>query len=201
MKFNGLHLHMILVVVMICIVVYVYYVSKDIITIDREMKNVKAQVNTIQQYLTTNQLPSQESPVQRPPPPPVAQLPQSPDADADADDDVDDASVDTDKIKHLINSIQDESDTQSELADDVVSDAEEDAHDVDVEHDDATQIVHDMVEKIIKDVEDGAISNDVASNEMPIAKLRGMCKQQGISGKGSKDELVARLRKTMDMDI
>jgi hypothetical protein len=197
MKFNGLHLHMILVVVMICIVVYVYYVSKDIITIDREMKNVKAQVNTIQQYLTANKLPPQEAPVQRPSPPPVAELPQSP--DADADDDADDASVDTDKIKHLINSIQDESDTQSEVADDVVSD--EIGVDAEVEHDDATQIVHDMVEKIIKDVEDGAISNDVASNEMPIAKLRGMCKQQGISGKGSKDELVARLRKTLDMDI
>jgi hypothetical protein len=162
------------------------------------MKSVKAQVNTIQQYLTANKLPPQEAPVQRPSPPPVAQLPQSP----DADDDADDASIDTDKIKHLINSIQDESDTHSEVHDDdVVSDAEEDAHDVEVEHDDATQIVHDMVEKIIKDVEDGAISNDVASNEMPIAKLRGMCKQQGISGKGSKDELVARLRKTLDMDI
>jgi hypothetical protein len=42
---KGIHMQMALVVCLICIVIYVYYVSKDILTMDREIRNIKTQLN------------------------------------------------------------------------------------------------------------------------------------------------------------
>jgi hypothetical protein len=38
MKFTGMHLHLILVAAVICVVLYVFYISRDIVLIDKEVK-------------------------------------------------------------------------------------------------------------------------------------------------------------------
>lgn len=47
MKFGGMHLHMILVIAVICVVIYVFYVSKDIVSIDKEVKTLQAKVDAM----------------------------------------------------------------------------------------------------------------------------------------------------------
>ena len=51
MQFSGLHFHMVLVVALICVIVYVFYISKDILTLDSEVRSVKGQVEFLQQQL------------------------------------------------------------------------------------------------------------------------------------------------------
>ena len=52
MKFSGLHFHMILLVAIICVVIYVFYVSKDILTLDNEVRNLKTKIELLQKQLT-----------------------------------------------------------------------------------------------------------------------------------------------------
>ena len=59
MQLNGFHLHIILVVAMICIVVYVFYIARDIIAIDREVKTLCARVEHL---ATVKQGPPQQVP-------------------------------------------------------------------------------------------------------------------------------------------
>lgn len=47
MKFSGLHLHMVLVLAVICVVVYVFYVSRDIVTLDKEVKMLHSKVEQL----------------------------------------------------------------------------------------------------------------------------------------------------------
>ena len=53
MKFSGLHFHMVLVIALICVIVYVFYISKDILTIDNEIRTIKGQIDIIARHLKT----------------------------------------------------------------------------------------------------------------------------------------------------
>jgi hypothetical protein len=58
-KFSGLHLHMVLVLAVICVVAYVFYISKDIVALDREIKMLHGKVEQLAGRL---QSPSQQPP-------------------------------------------------------------------------------------------------------------------------------------------
>jgi hypothetical protein len=58
-KFSGLHLHMVLVLAVICVVAYVFYISKDIVALDREIKMLHGKV---EQLASRMQSPSQQPP-------------------------------------------------------------------------------------------------------------------------------------------
>jgi hypothetical protein len=47
MKFTGMHLHLILVAAVICVVLYVFYISRDIVLIDKEVKALHAKLDMI----------------------------------------------------------------------------------------------------------------------------------------------------------
>ena len=53
MKFSSLHFHMVLVVALICVVVYVFYISKDILTLDTELRCVKNELDGVKRQLQT----------------------------------------------------------------------------------------------------------------------------------------------------
>ncbi len=60
-KFSGLHLHMVLVLAVICVVAYVFYISKDIVALDREIKMLHGKVEQLASRL-------QSAPQQQPRP-------------------------------------------------------------------------------------------------------------------------------------
>jgi hypothetical protein len=81
MKFTGMHLHLILVAAVICVVLYVFYISRDIVQIDKEVKALHAKIDQIAKVgisrgftpaVPTSMPPSQSSTPYPPSQPPIA---------------------------------------------------------------------------------------------------------------------------------
>jgi hypothetical protein len=230
MKFSGLHFHMVLVIGLICVILYVFYISKDILTIDNELKNIKRQMETMQRMLinanagagsgggsgggvsvgvgqVSTLKPSLSTPYKR-----VdvdrAELKTTTFAtvqdtkrevvvldDDDESDDDDNVSIDSENIKNLLNNIQ--TDSPPLVKKNVLSEdnGEEDSSD------DEDGKVEDVTDEDDKDdylVDIKPVSATIAkpatiSKDMPISELRRLCKEKGVSAKGSKQELSDRL--------
>ncbi len=96
MKLGGLHMHMVLVIAMICVIIYVFYISKDIMTLDKEVRVLKVKLQTMeqmQQQQTLSQLKSVSIPQQQ----------QQPKAEVIDITEEDLESVDSEKIKSMLN--------------------------------------------------------------------------------------------------
>ena len=167
MKFSGLHFHMVLVIALICVIVYIFYVSKDIVTIDNEVRNLKIKVDNMQRQLGNSQvctmktnLQSQEISNEK--------LPQKTSVEIannhpQIDDDV--QSVDSEKIRKLISNIQQTAESENDKNEGIVSD---------VQPDDAPA--------------------QGQEKEMTLNEIKELCKQNGISTKGNKKQLVELLK-------
>jgi uncharacterized membrane protein len=175
MKFSGLHLHMALVVALICVIVYVFYISKDILTIDTEVRNLKKQVEAVQRAI--------QQPAQAPvaPAPPVAPLapvffppstqevpltnaspPSPPSSVSDEASDADEVTseVESERIRGMMTQIQTslgESPEATGTTDATIDDSPE------------------------------------PSTSFTLAELKTLCKEKGLSVKGTKDQLLERL--------
>lgn len=172
---------MILVAGLIGVVVYVYFVSKDIITLDREICLLKSSLQELRQVAAIqckgglDTFPIEQNPHQQTQPSQPSQ-PNQPtvinnpletvveeevasedDEDVERDDDDNDENDDNDDGESQHGALLDEEDT-TETA------------------------------KLVDSVD----TKDL--NEMTIGELRSLCRERGISGKGTKAELVQRLK-------
>jgi hypothetical protein len=223
---------MVLVIGLICVILYVFYISKDILTIDNELKNIKRQMETMQRMLINGGggsgsggsgsgggggvgqvsalKPSLSTPYKR-----VdvdrSELKTATFAtvqdtkrevvvldDDDESDDEDNVSIDSENIKNLLNNIK--TDSPPLVKKNILSEdnGEEEDEDFSEEEDGKVEDVTDEDDKDDYQVDIKPVTPLVAkpatiSKDMPIAELRRLCKEKGVSAKGSKQELSDRL--------
>lgn len=180
MNFSGFHLHMALVIGLICIVIYVFYVSKDIVTIDREVRSLRARIETLQKQ-TANMALNQVSPSPVPvvnshastqvDVPATCEVPVVTGNDKKNDENEDDLeSVDSGKIQQLLSHIDEE------------------------EHQVAEVSV--LEEKVDEDIKSSISppSTDTLSKDISATELRELCKKNGLANKGTKKQLLDTLK-------
>lgn len=193
---------MVLVIAVICVIIYVFYVSRDILTIDKEIKNLRNQINLIQQHLVTPPLVQAQAQAQAQAQP--SAFPHATkyalEAGADDNDEDDSGSIDSERIQQILDTIQAEQNSGD------VSDAGAGAVAGAVVADDAGAGVGaataeaDVGSDAASD-EDGGVEGDIDDdtavepliNKMTIMKLRSLCKENNITAKGSKEQLIERL--------
>jgi hypothetical protein len=199
MKFSGFHLHMVLVVGLICVIVYAFYISKDIVTLDKEVRSLKGKLDSIEMYMA-NQAQKEKIKYERP-----TQVSVSTDNvhvehsiqdttimtdnndNTDVNDDDDNVSVDTQKIQEMLNNIQDTEQTLDEekkTEEDVVNNT--------------TEVVEEVVEEVATSVTEDTENQprqkgDDFLKDLTLQELRNLCRENGLSTKGNKDQLYNRL--------
>jgi hypothetical protein len=217
MKFSGLHFHMVLVVGLICVIVYVFYISKDILTLDTEVRQLKQHVDVLNRRVGSGgqgQMPIGAIGASRQMPPVVApsagvvpevahvatqretfQVPTQQHvvrevvadvvtaSESDDEDDDNDSDIDNERIRRILNSMQE--------------DAEEDEEEVPVSHVSEGQVPvvsdSDAEQVATATVETSQPVNEEAPKTYSVIELRAMCKERGVSQKGTKDQLRERL--------
>jgi hypothetical protein len=215
MKFTGLHFHMVLVIGLICVILYVFYISKDILTIDNELKNIKKQMEIIQRVLVnTGSGGGGANQVQTATPSAMKTTPYIPsetkfasvklektvtqvdleDSDSITDSDDDNISINSGKIKDILSNIQNDDELETSVP------VKTETQQVNEVEDDVEDDVDGLVEDVIEDINeknekyDIDITPKVVNNaQLPIAELRKLCKEHGVSAKGSKEQLAERL--------
>jgi SAP domain len=220
MKFSGIHFHMVLVVGLICVIIYVFYISKDILTIDSELKNMRIQMETLKKVVTSGHhlhshhthkdassvsyLPSSSTIVEQPKATQdtnreiIFTVQEEEDelleevneeANQDETDNSDNNSVNSEKIKTMLSNMRNDEEENQEILETV-----EDVEDV---------------EDVLLETQESENSKEEANvigqltpsmKELPIAELRRLCKEKGVSAKGSKEQLVQRLTSTLTIE-
>lgn len=169
MKFSGLHFHMVLVIGLICIIVYIFYMSKDILSLDNEVMQLKQQIEIIQRrqgdVCGVQQKPALVSTRTEQP---LVIRPQTKVEVPLVSDDVSDAcsDVDSEQIRRVLNNMQEDEE-------EVVGPTEE-IND---------QVVENTVEDIKSHSEKG----------YTLVELKNICREHGLSTKGTKEQLKERL--------
>ena len=183
MKFSGLHFQMVLVIALICVIVYVFYISKDILIIDNELRSVKDQLQSMQKQMT------------RPHPVPVKSVaqqkelyePKLVEKDEEDIEDLDDEKC-LEQVQKLMHNI-----STSEASDTVVIDGEKDK--LELMHNISTNEASDKV--VVdgeKDKQEDAPRNiDESFNTYTVNELKQLCKDNGLSTRGTKEQLTERL--------
>lgn len=164
MKLSGLHLHMILVIVIICILLYIFYVSKDIITLDNQVRQLRVKLDVLerQQVATPAQVKSIETQVD-----PEDFHHEEPEVHDDT------ASVDSEKITEMLTAIA-ETNSNEHVAE-------------------TGQIDEESQEEETEAVEK-TDDNTTEERSMSLQELRELCKKHGLFAQGGKKKLIELLK-------
>lgn len=207
MKLSSFHFQVILVVSLVCIVFYVYYMSKDIITLDREVRALKNVLVSNSQVCSRPQSVQQVPQVQQMSVPVTAQsqpqpsVQQSQQAEIDENND-ETESISSNKIKLMLNNIDGENeDEEHEEHEDTDKDAEVLSVIEMVEDQTTSQNLQELEAKIydesaieeVEELTEQMATDGPVERDLTIGELRHKCKEKGLSGKGSKVELKVRL--------
>lgn len=160
MKFSGLHFHMVLVVALLCVIVYVFYISKDIITIDNELRSIKGQMDVIHRHLQQpipNVDPIQDAL-------PLVHEIISAEEDKHNDATSDSVDVDNERVRALLSKIDHEA-LEEQHPEGEVQQEQEQEHDQELQN----------------------------APGLTLVELKRLCKEKGLSTKGTKDQLQERL--------
>lgn len=216
LKFSNLHLHMVLVVAIICVVAYVFYISKDIVAIDREIKMLHGKVeqlanalsqgprpvgNVVQQQQAMPVRPPAAAPAQTRPVVPAAKpvapaaaqaaaptLMKKPTAPATTQKAI---IIEEDSEDETETATEDETETGTESSDsDTTERIKEILSNVEQQQQ-ATTTPEPVVEAI---VQDSQTSNAETLQKLTWNEIKDRCRELGIPIKGSnKDQLLAKL--------
>jgi hypothetical protein len=174
MKFSGFHLHMALLVVVICLVLYIFYVSKDIVSLDKEVRVLKQKVDAIGQH-QTNHI-TQEAIVQTMQMQKEMQLATPPRSQREAfvvEEEVDEVeSINTENIQEMLTNIENQPEQ------DVTESGENVEENVEDENVEEEQVEEEQVEE----------------KSLSFQELKELCKKNGLHAKGTKKQLTDLLK-------
>jgi SAP domain len=191
MKFSGIHIHMALVVGLICVIVYLFYISKDILALDEEVMKLKKQVQSSQQCVKNNvQLVGQTCE-------PVQFQKYSTNGMNNTQGKHAHVGVATEKIA-ISNDDDGKSDTYSEVDSEKIRQVlnnmrrNDDDEDTDSDTDSLEDSVGgDIIDAITTEAEQQQVPLQVKS--YTLVELKNLCKEKGVSTKGTKEQLKERL--------
>lgn len=157
-----------ILVVLVCVVLYVFYVSKDIVTLDNEVRTLKSQLGQVVQTISSRQSSHPQAPT-----PSKTQVATQVDISATRDEDVDEIeSVKTEHMASLLVNLQEEEELEEE---------EQHVETDEVVVEDTAEVMEEvlpMQEKTVYSFQD----------------LKDLCKKHGLHSKGTKQQLVELLK-------
>lgn len=178
MKLFGSHVYIAILVVLVCLVLYVFYVSKDIVTLDSEVRTLKGQFEQVLQTMqtfssNTNKSVSQHTKASQVSQQTMEQVPSS---------------------THVISS-QEESDVLEQVQNMIVH-VEDDVVDEKVD-DSILEDVEDDSQKVeeVQEVVDAEVDQETDDKQSySFQELKDLCKQNGLHTKGTKKQLLELLK-------
>lgn len=172
MKLMGSHMYIGILVVLVCVVLYVFYVSKDIVTLDNEVRTLKSQLGQVVQTISSRQ----SSQLQAPPTPSKTQVATQVDISSTREEDVEEIeSVKTEHMASLLVNLQEE-------------ELEEEG---DVKDEEQHVVVH---EEVAEDVMEEVLQPMQEKTVYSFQDLKDLCKKHGLHSKGTKQQLVELLK-------
>jgi hypothetical protein len=170
MKLMGSHMYIGILVVLVCVVLYVFYVSKDIVTLDNEVRTLKSQLGQVVQTISSRQ----SSHPQAPPTPSKTQVATQVDISSTREEDVEEIeSVKTEHMASLLVNLQEE-------------ELEEEGDVKDEEHVVADEVAEDVIEEVLQPMQEKTVYS--------FQDLKDLCKKHGLHSKGTKQQLVELLK-------
>lgn len=189
----GFNINMLLVVGLICLTIYVFFVSKDILSLDKEIKALKNQLNIVMN--STLKGPSVQPPhmgvMMQPQHIILGQqargLPQDAEQDeyeSESDGDVIEADdgVDSEEIKNMLSSIQEGDET---VEDDAEAEVETEAENI--------QEGEPAEEPVVQETTPTSQINVEELKQMKYDDLKMLCKAKGISIRGGREQLIEKI--------
>jgi hypothetical protein len=180
MKFSGLHLHMILVVVIICIILYIFYVSKDIITLDSQVRQLRLKLDLLEQKTQQTQFtpaPTMSSVQLQVEQQDLVHVPIVEEVHGDNE------SVNSEKITEMLSAIAETNEEHVEEPTLVKADVEEETEIHEEEHVDNPEEMPSTTDE-----------NTGEERSLSLSELKDLCKKHGLFAKGGKKQLIELLK-------